>query len=119
MHPKLRRQVVQDWLELSEPPIEPTRPANLPAVYQKVFSRLGLAERLRETTLRESWAEVVGPVLEAHCHPGIVRSGKLYVKVDHPAWLHDITMSHKKEILAAVQNRFPHLKIRELVLRIG
>ena len=88
-------------------------------VFQKAFTRLGLSDRLQESTLLEAWPHLIGPSLATHCRPGLVRRGKLMVYVDHPAWLHQITMAHKGNILSAVQKHFPHLKIQELVLKIG
>lgn len=118
MNPKLRQRVLSEWTG-GLVPLEFPSPANLAAVLQKAFTRLGIAERLRETTLMESWHEVVGPTLSPHCRPGAIRRGVLTVRVDHPAWLHQITLAHKKDILLAAQARFPHLKIKELLLRIG
>ncbi len=45
--------------------------------------------------------------------------GTLMVLVDHPAWLHQINMAHKRNILQAVQQRFPHLNVKDISLRIG
>ncbi len=118
MDPKLRRRVLTEWSG-GLVPFEFPAPANLAAVLQKAFARIGIADRLRETSLTESWHEVVGPTLAAHCRPGAIRRGVLTVRVDHPAWLHQITVAHKKDILLGAQARFPHLKIKELLLRIG
>jgi len=119
MNPKLRQRVLRDWMGAIFPITEAPSPANLPAVFQRASKRLGLADRLQESTLVESWPDLVGVILAAHCRPRSVRRGVLGVMVDHPAWLHQITLSHKNDILHAVQERFPHLKIKDLSLRIG
>jgi len=107
---------LQDGVTLEE---EKLSSADLRAIFDRAFKRLGLAERLREATLVEEWPELVGPVLASHCRPRSVRRGVLHASVDHSAWLHQITLIHKRDILLAVQRRFPHLKIKDLHLRIG
>jgi predicted nucleic acid-binding Zn ribbon protein len=117
MDPKLRQRALSDWLGMTAP--EKTEPSDLRKIYQKAFNRLGLADRLQESTLQEAWPNLLGPSLATHCRPGVVRRGKLTVYVDHPAWLHQITMVHKTNILQAVQKHFAHLKIQEIALKIG
>jgi len=103
----------------SLPRSDPASPPDLHKVFEKAFSRLGLKNRLQETNLHDAWRELIGPSLASHCRPQGVRRGVLMVLVDHPAWLHQMTLAHKKNMLAAVQKRFPHLNVREINLRIG
>ena len=119
MNSKLRHRVLRDWIGDDLPTSEVPPPADLREALQKAFSKFGLSDRLRESTLTESWADLVGPTLAAHCSPAGVRKGVLCVMIDHPAWLHQITLAHKSDILQAVQQHFPHLKIKGLSLRIS
>lgn len=118
MNPRTRQAILDEWQGARLPDEGAAPSANLQAVFDRMFARLGFAERLRETTLTEVWPDLVGPALVPHCRPGSVRQGVLSIAVDHPAWLHQITMAHKKDILRLVQQRFPHLKIKDLRLRI-
>ena len=119
MNAKLKCRVLSEWMGFNRPSQEPLQPSNLKTVFHKAFTRLGLKARFQETTLQENWCAMVGPALAAHCHPGGIRRGILCVLVDHPAWLHQIALAHKADILHALQEYFPHLKIKDLVLRIG
>jgi len=119
MNDRTRRLLLREWRGAELPDEQPLPSADLRAAFDRVFKRLGLAERFREATLAEAWPELVGPTLSAHCHPRSVRRNVLNVTVDHSAWLHQITLVHKKNILSAVQKHFPHLKIKDLNLRIG
>jgi predicted nucleic acid-binding Zn ribbon protein len=112
----LRRRILHDWTGLPQAPDH--KPADLKSTFQKAFAQLGLQDRLQEATLGNKWPQIVGPTLAVHCRPGIVRRGVLTVYVDHPAWLHQITMAHKSDILKAVQSQFAHLKVKDLHLRI-
>ena len=119
MTPKLRKRVLSEWLGFSFSSSEPRTPVDLRGTFQKAFAQLGLAHRFQESTLLEHWLELVGPTLSAHCQPRNIRRGILTITVDHPAWVHQITLAHKADMLHAIQNRFPHLKVKEITLRIG
>ncbi len=119
MNSRMRRQVISDWMGVYLPQTAPLIPPNLHQLFEKAFAKLGLKNRLQESNLNDSWTELIGPSLAAHCHPQGVRRGTLMVLVDHPAWLHQINMAHKRNILQAVQQRFPHLNVKDISLRIG
>jgi predicted nucleic acid-binding Zn ribbon protein len=117
MDSNLRRRVLHEWSGLPQAPDH--QPKDLKSTFQRALSQLGLQDRLQEATLGGKWPQLVGPSLAVHCRPGIVRRGILTVYVDHPAWLHQITMAHKGDMLKAVQTQFAHLKVKDLQLRIG
>ena len=119
MNPKIRRRILSEWLGVSVGPTESLTPTNLSAIFQKAFSRLGLAHRFQESILSEHWSEVVGPTLAAHCQPRNIQRGILTITVDHSAWLHQITLAHKNDVLKGIQNKFPYLKVKDIRLRIG
>ncbi|MBI4026256.1 MAG: DUF721 domain-containing protein [Verrucomicrobia bacterium] len=119
MNPRLRRQVLCEWSGGHAPPVGIAEPVDLQAAFRKAFRRLGLQDRLQETTLNDHWRDVVGPTLASHCRPRGVRRGVLCVLVEHPAWLHQIAMVHKADMLKSIQQRFPYLHVKDLHLRIG
>jgi predicted nucleic acid-binding Zn ribbon protein len=119
MDPRLRHRVLCDWVGGSYPRPEIRGPANLQNVFQKAFSSLRLQHRFEDGTLLEHWPTLVGPTLSAHCFPRGVKKGVLMVTVDHPAWLHQITLAHKTDILQAVQKAFPNLRVQDISLKIA
>jgi predicted nucleic acid-binding Zn ribbon protein len=118
MNPRLRQQLFRDWVGTSYDH-RSFENANLSSVFQRAFQKIGLKDRFQETTLSSDWGNLVGPTLCSHCQPGQIRQGVLTVRVDHSAWLHQINMVHKADILQAVQKQYPFLKIQEIQLRIG
>lgn len=116
---RARQRLYSQWTGIPFPVRRSVEPRDLRAVFQKVFDKLGLGARFQDATLQAGWEEVVGATLAAHCRPSGVRRGVLYLWVDHPAWLHQITLQHKADILRGVQQRFAHLNVKEINLRIG
>lgn len=119
MDPKLRHAVFCEWLGRPLESTEDLTPVSLRETFQKALKSIGLADRFQESTLLERWHELVSPTLAPHCSPGAIRRGVLIVNVDHPAWLHQITFAHKTHILKTIQSQFPHLKVKDLHLRIS
>src|SRR5437868_9718869 len=99
MNPRLRRQVISEWMGGTLPPSAPDSPLNLHQVFEKAFARIGLKTRLQESNLNDAWRELIGPTLASHCHPQGVKRGMLTILVDHPAWLHQISLVHKRNIV--------------------
>ena len=80
--------------------------------------RLGLAQRFRESVLQDHWREVMGEFVAAHTRPVGLQRNILTVEVDHSAWLHEMTLFHKKAMLQNLQKRFSDLGIKELKFRL-
>ena len=51
------------------------------AQHNKAFNRI-----LVESTLMQSWDEVVGRGIAIHAEPSHIQDGVLWVRVDHPVW---------------------------------
>jgi predicted nucleic acid-binding Zn ribbon protein len=115
--PDAKKSLLRSWTGL--PNEEIPKPRNLQEIFHKALRKLNLSDRLQESTLTDGWASIVGPTLSAHCRPGAIRQGKLMVHVDHPAWMHQIALGHKRNMLQSIQQAFPHLKVKEIVLRSG
>ncbi|MDD2708627.1 MAG: DUF721 domain-containing protein [Verrucomicrobiae bacterium] len=118
MDPRTRRLVLSEWQGAVFPNESPCPAADLRKALDQACKRFGFAERLRESVLMDAWAEMVGPTLASHCDPAGIYRGVLTVRVENSGWLHQISFAHKKDILKAVQGRFPHLKVKDLRLRI-
>jgi hypothetical protein len=57
-----------------------------------------------EETIRNGWAEIVGPEIARRSRPGELRAGVLTVLVDNSPWLQEVTL-RSTEILAALRAR--------------
>lgn len=56
--------------------------------------------------LRNSWSELLGPVLAAQVRPADLKDGILILEVNNPSWLYVFERQHKP-------------KIREILLKVG
>ena len=69
------------------------------------------------STLGDRWAEVVGPALGAHTHPGDLVDGVLAVICDEGAWAAQIRWQ-EKQIRTRFAETFPGSEIRKLTVRV-
>ncbi len=90
----------------------------LSEVVPSAMAKLGLAQRFRESVLQDHWSEVMGEFVAAHTRPVGLQRNILTVEVDHSAWLHEMTLFHKKAMLGNLQKRFADLGIRDLRFRL-
>lgn len=74
-------------------------PERVGAVLPRLFARLGLAGRVRETRGLESWRAAVGEAVARRTEPLGVRSGVLWVAVDGSAWMQELS-AQRRQILA-------------------
>ena len=57
-----------------------------------------------EATIRNGWADIVGPEMARRSRPGELRAGVLTVLVDNSPWLQEVTL-RSSEILAGIKAR--------------
>jgi len=63
------------------------------------------------------WAEVVDAETAAHSRPGKIVAGVLWIEVESPAWMQQFQY-RREEILAALNSRLRHARIKEIRLRL-
>jgi len=80
--------------------------------------RLGLDAKLLEQRLRRRWSEVVGEPIAAHTRPQQIRFKKLYVTVEHSAWLQQLTFL-KPALLEKINGEAGREVVTDLVFRVG
>lgn len=78
----------------------------------------GLQGRLSEYRILGKWEKTMGPVIARHAHPLSVRGPKLYLAVDSPAWMQQLSLL-KPEIIEKVNAGLGRETIREIVLNLG
>jgi hypothetical protein len=83
-------------------PPESRRPVPVREVLRQAVP--GLATRMLEATIREEWAQTVGPGLARRSQPGELRAGILTVIADNSPWLQEMTL-RSAELLRALQSR--------------
>lgn len=99
-------------------PLAPETSASIGDVVPGVVRTMGLESRLWERTLADEWPSLVGPQLAQHARPGRYDRKTLYIFVDHPTWLNELSRYGQKEILAKLQARYGAERIRQVRLQL-
>ena len=87
-------------------------------IVPSAMARIGLVQRFRESSLQDQWRQVMGEFVAAHTRPAGLQRNVLTVEVDHSAWLHEMTLFHKKAMLQNLRKRFPDLAVKNLKFRL-
>jgi predicted nucleic acid-binding Zn ribbon protein len=115
----LRATVIAEWRGLPEKKLRPDRWQATADLLPKIMQRLGLAERLHENEVLETWANVVGEFIAAHSCPVSLREGVLYVRVLQPALHYELEQISKPAILRKLKQRFGGKTVRDVRFRVG
>lgn len=74
-----------------------------------------------EYRLRSEWPSIVGNNVAQHALPDHIRFNKLYLSVDSPGWIQELTF-FKPELLrktnAALKRLETDIQVKEIVLRL-
>jgi predicted nucleic acid-binding Zn ribbon protein len=75
----------------------------------------GLEQPTQENilVLREAWPKLVGEQIAKHSKPGFIKDYQLYVFVDDPGWLTELSRI-KRPLLMKLQSNYRELRIRQL-----
>jgi predicted nucleic acid-binding Zn ribbon protein len=92
--------------------------AKLSSTLGSLLRARGLQGRLSEYRIVGQWEETVGPVIARHARPQTVRGKKLYLSVDSPAWMQQLSLL-KPEIIEKVNRNFGKDAINDITLRLG
>ncbi|MBO4589499.1 MAG: DUF721 domain-containing protein [Bacteroidaceae bacterium] len=65
-------------------------------VVHQILRQQGLEAPLNEFRLIESWAKVLGPVVERYTRDLVIRNQTLYVKLSSPALRQELLMQRKE-----------------------
>lgn len=106
------------------------RPGNMPKitpltpihnVLEELIKSCGLETHMLEARLKHEWPTIVGSNIAQHALPEQIRFNKLYLFIDSPAWIQELTF-FKPELLrktnAALLRFEVDFRIEEIVLRL-
>lgn len=94
-------------------------PQSISDILPQVLSKIGLAQKLKETQFVRDWSNIVGETVAKHCQPISFSKGCLTVNVDSSPWLNELQRYSKGIILQKLQERFGEDSIRDVRFRIG
>jgi hypothetical protein len=78
----------------------------------------GLQSRLSEYRIFGQWEKTVGSLIACHAQPVSVRGSKLFLAVDSPAWMQQLSLL-RPEIINKVNKSLGKHAIREIGLNLG
>jgi predicted nucleic acid-binding Zn ribbon protein len=78
----------------------------------------GLDSRVTEYGIMKHWEKSVGTGIACHARPEAVRGKKLFLTVDSPAWMQQLSLL-KPEIIEKVNRTLQKNLIKEITLRLG
>lgn len=95
-------------------------------ILKQLIVQYGLEGPMAEHQLREGWADIVGKSIAAHAQPEQIRYHRLYLAVDSPAWMQELSflktplLEKVNEALARFQtNLDKKYRVDEIILRMS
>jgi hypothetical protein len=83
-----------------------------------ILKARGLQGHLSEYRIFGQWEKTVGSVIARHARPLSVRGKKLFLSVDSPAWMQQLSLL-KPEIIEKVNSNLGKDAIKDITLRLG
>src|SRR3972149_4554910 len=74
-------------------------------ILDKLIRQYGLEGKMNEMVLADKWEAIVGKIIADHSYPAGIRYKRLYVVVDSPVWLQEMSF-YKEDIIGKVNTYF-------------
>lgn len=87
-------------------------------ILHNLIKQYGLEGKMLEYTMAENWDAIVGKTIATHTRPTGIRYKKLYIVVDNPVWLQEISF-YKDDLVNNVNKYFGKIVIKEVYLKTG
>jgi predicted nucleic acid-binding Zn ribbon protein len=117
-----RERVLAEWRGLNVAPLEKASASTskpLSALVPKALAGLRMDTRQSEAEVVKVWNQALDPLIVAHAQPVGLRKGTLFVNVDNSAWLQEILVYRKREIMERLRHSFGPELIRKISFRLG
>ena len=94
------------------------KPSKLYVTLQSLLKARGLESRLSEYRVLGRWEKAVGPAIARHARPVKLHGKKLYLTVDSPAWMQQLSLL-KPEIVRKVNEALGRTAVADITLNLG
>ena len=84
----------------------------------RTLKALGLQGHLSGYRIFGQWEQTVGAVIARHARPQTVRGNKLFLSVDSPAWMQQLSLL-KPELIEKVNRSLGRDAIKDIALKLG
>ncbi len=88
-------------------------------IISRTIEKIGLEQKIKEARLFENWKGLVGEQIAKHTQPVGIKRKKLFVNVDNPTWVFQLTTHHKKELLDKLNRETAGIVINDIYFKIG
>jgi len=93
-----------------------TEPKNISDAIQQTLLSLGLAERLSQYEVVNSWADIVGDSIARVTKTEGIRDGALVVRVMHPAWRQELVFL-KAELIKKINRTIKKEIVKDIIFK--
>ncbi|MFM9965766.1 MAG: DUF721 domain-containing protein [Planctomycetaceae bacterium] len=100
------------------PAVKPVEPHHVSKVLAELIALKGLARVHGTEQLQQAWQTVAGEEIGRQSRVLSLTRGVLNVGVGSSAVLNEVVGFHKAALLGQMQQRFAHLKVREIKFRL-
>lgn len=87
-------------------------------ILDKLLKQYGLEAKMVECMVADRWEAIVGKIISSHSYPAGIHYRRLYVIVDSPVWLQEISF-YKVDLIDKVNKYFGRKIINEIYLKTG
>ncbi|HBT97669.1 MAG TPA: hypothetical protein DEB25_08595 [Desulfobulbaceae bacterium] len=98
-------------------PSNQSRNLRLAAILPGLCQDRGWQAQVEAYALLARWPEVIDAETAAHSRPAKITAGVLWVEAENPAWMQQLQY-RRDDMLAALNSRLSHARIREIRLRL-
>ena len=96
----------------------PERTVALGDSLARLFEKRISPKQARFEPIAQAWSQLLPAELAEHCRIAGIDGGKLRVKVDSPAYMHELGLC-SSQLLEQLQQLCPRASVREIKLSIG
>ena len=89
-------------------------PEPIEKVLSGLFSKLGIADGIKQQQAMIVWHEVVGPTIANISQPVRIEHGKLYVEIENNTWRHEI-FYYKRQIINKLNKKLERDIVKDIV----
>ncbi len=93
-------------------------PVPVQEAIERLLEKAGLRGGVEELRILGCWNEVVGEQVSRRAKPDGLKGGRLYVIVEDPIWLHQLSLL-KPALIASLNERLGRPVVKELYLKVG
>lgn len=94
------------------------QPQMISEVLGKASKKYQLDRRLPLFQLEKRWAEITGEAVCAHSCPSRLQGSVLFIKVEHPSWMQELTFL-KPKLLEKIHKAMPSQNISHIRFELG